>query len=191
MNDGEILETPLKNVYPQFKIGEGSYGGLAIVDWGDGTKIEIGAYCSFSFNVRALLGGEHRRDWVTTFPFGELWPDAPKTPGHPGSRGDIKIGNDVWVGAEAMILSGVTIGDGAIVGARAVVTKDVPPYAIVVGAPAKLVEWRFDHESIERLLELKWWDWPRERILRALPAMTKGGPGSIGSFLWDAEQGRL
>jgi len=191
VNDGDVPGLPLKDIYPQFKIGEGSYGGLTVVDWNDGTKLEIGAYCSFSFNVRALLGGEHRTDWVSTFPFGELWPDAPKVSGHPSSRGDIKIGNDVWVGAEAMILSGVTIGDGAVIGARAVVTRDVAPYMVVGGSPAKHLSWRFDRETIQRLLELKWWDWSRERIVKALPAMTKGGSGSIGAFLQDAEGGRL
>ena len=80
------------------------------------------------------------------------------------NKGNIIIGNDVWIGYEAVILSGVTIGDGAIIGTHAVVTKDVPPYTIVGGVPAKPIRKRFNDKTIARLLELKWWDWPEERI---------------------------
>ncbi len=87
------------------------------------------------------------------------------------NRGDIVIGSDVWIGYEAVILSGVTIGDGAVIGARAVVTKDVPPYTIVGGVPARPIRKRFNDSTIAALLRLRWWDWPRERIARNLPAI--------------------
>ena len=90
------------------------------------------------------------------------------------NKGDIVIGNDVWIGYEAVILSGVTIGDGAVIGTRAVVTKDVPPYAIVGGVPAKLIRKRFDEDVISRLVELRWWDWDKERINCNLPAIQSG-----------------
>ena len=90
------------------------------------------------------------------------------------NKGDITLGNDVWIGYEAVILAGVTIGDGAIIGARAVVTRDVPPYAIVGGVPARLIRRRFDDATIEALLDLCWWDWEPERIRQALPALQAG-----------------
>ncbi len=168
----------LKDCYPQYKIGEGTYGGLNIYSWGDVGKAEIGAYCSFGFGCTAVLGGNHRADWATTFPFTALWPEAPDVPGHPLFRGDIIIGNDVWFGIESMVLSGVTIGDGAVIAARSTVTKDVEPYEIVGGSPAKHLGRRFDDNSQfpcseirRRLLEVKWWDWPKEKIVKALPLM--------------------
>ena len=84
--------------------------------------------------------------------------------GHPSCKGDIIVGNDVWIGAKATIMSGVKIGDGAIVGATATVTKDVPPYAIVAGNPAKIIKYRFNEKQIESLLKIAWWDWTEDRI---------------------------
>ena len=89
-------------------------------------------------------------------------------------KGEIIIGNDVWIGYEAVIMSGVTIGDGAIIGARSVVTKDIPPYTIVGGVPARQIRRRFSEETIAALLELKWWDWPREKIARKIEAIKNG-----------------
>ena len=90
------------------------------------------------------------------------------------NKGDIVVGNDVWIGYEAVILAGVTIGDGAIIGARAVVTKDVPPYTIVGGVPAKQIRKRFNEETIDTLLKLKWWDWSKERIAKNITAIQSG-----------------
>ena len=90
------------------------------------------------------------------------------------NKGDIVIGNDVWIGYEAVILAGVTIGDGAVIGARAVVTKDVAPYTVVGGVPARPIKKRFSDGTIQRLLELRWWDWPKERIRENLEAIQRG-----------------
>ena len=90
------------------------------------------------------------------------------------NKGDIVIGNDVWIGYEAVILAGVTIGDGAVIGARAVVTKDIPPYTIVVGVPAKPIRKRFSQETIDLLLKIKWWNWPEERIRQHIAEIQSG-----------------
>ncbi len=99
------------------------------------------------------------------------------------NHGDIVVGNDVWIGYEAVILSGVTIGDGAVIGTRAVVTKDVPPYTIVGGIPAKPIRKRFDDAVIERLEALRWWDWEEEKIRRAIPAIRSGDLAALGALL--------
>lgn len=90
------------------------------------------------------------------------------------NKGDIVIGNDVWIGYEAVILAGVTIGDGAVIGARAVVTKDIPPYTIVGGVPAKPIRKRFSQETIDLLLKIKWWNWPEERIRQHITEIQSG-----------------
>ncbi len=177
-------DLPLRERFPWASIGKGTYGGLMVLRWDNQTPLTIGNYCSFSFDVKILLGGEHRTDWVTMFPFSTLHPAAKHIEGHPRSSGPVVIGNDVWIGGEAMILSGVTIGDGAVIGARAVVTKDVAPYEIVAGAPARTKGWRFGSETVRRLLAIKWWDWPEERITNALPLLLTT---DIQSFLLAAE----
>ena len=164
---GPVL--PLHARYPQYRIGRHSYGGLIVRDGGEGAVLSIGDYCSIAEGVKVFTGLEHRADWVTTFPFNVLWPSASQFTGHPKTKGDVVIGNDVWIGTEAVILSGVKIGDGAIVGARAVVSRDVPPYAIVAGNPAKFVKYRFDENLIDALLTIKWWDWDESRIEQAMP----------------------
>jgi len=174
--------------FARFEIGEGSYGDADILEFGNDGNITIGAYCSFAGGVKIFLGGEHRTDWVTTYPFIALEESLGHLQGHPHSRGDVVIGNDVWIGREAIVLSGVTIGDGAVVGARAVVRKDVPPYAIVAGNPANVMRMRFPPETVERLLRVAWWTWPRERILDAAPLLLTS---DIEKFLGAAEGGHI
>jgi acetyltransferase-like isoleucine patch superfamily enzyme len=159
----------LRNKYPGYAIGRASYGSPEIVTWGNDGSLRIGSFCSFAPGVKLLLGGEHRMDWVTTYPFNVVLESASGIEGHPHSKGDIVIGNDVWIGAEAVILSGVTIGDGAVIGARAVVTGDIEPYAIHAGNPARFVRKRFDDALIEQLLDLQWWHFPDEKIERLMP----------------------
>jgi acetyltransferase-like isoleucine patch superfamily enzyme len=119
----------------------------------------MGAFCSIVKGVTILLGGEHHTEWVTTFPFPVLWRAARQIRGHPKTKGEIIIGNDVWIGQDALILSGVTIGDGAVIAARAVVTKNIEPYSIVAGNPARVIRKRLLEEAIARLLAVAWWAW--------------------------------
>ena len=148
-------------------IGDYTYGCPEIFDWEEGASLRIGKFCSISSNVKIFLGGEHRADWITTYPFSALnkdWPEASKITGHPRTKGDVIIGNDVWIGYGAVILSGVTIGDGAIIGAMSVVTKNVDSYTIVAGNPAREIKKRFSSNKIRRLMEIKWWNWPIKKI---------------------------
>jgi glycosyltransferase involved in cell wall biosynthesis/acetyltransferase-like isoleucine patch superfamily enzyme len=154
---------------PSYDIGRHTYGVPKVYDWSDGGKLIIGDYCSIAEDVTILLGGNHHPEWLTTYPFSsnafhEEWPEAADIHGQPYSKGPVVIGNDVWVGYGATILSGVTIGDGAIVAAKAVVAKNVPPYAIVGGNPAKVLKMRFPEKDIERLLKLQWWNWSEGRV---------------------------
>ena len=135
-----------------------------------------------------FLGGEHRSDWVTTYPFNVLDPRFTHIKGHPHSKGDVVIGNDVWVGRGAAILSGVRVGDGAVIGAYAVVVRDVPAYGIVAGNPAKLLRTRFSDAIIEELEDVRWWDWPDERIDRAVPYLQSD---RIDEFLNLVRDGKL
>jgi len=155
----------------QNNIGEYTYGNPTILDWDEGAKLKIGKFCSIAENVTIFLGGEHRTDWITTYPFSALnkdWPEAQRINGHPKTKGDVIIGNDVWIGRGVVILSGVKIGNGAVIGTQSVVTRDVPAYTIVAGNPAKIIRQRFDQEDINKLEKLKWWNWSKEKILNNL-----------------------
>lgn len=153
-----------KKKYPHYQMGEHTYGVPLIQNEHPDAKLKIGDYCSIANNVRIYLGGMHRADWVTTYPFPMFEERAAHIPDAAVTKGDVNIGNDVWLCANSIILSGVTIGDGAVVANSAVVTKDVPPYAIVAGNPAKVVKWRFDAEVRDSLLAAGWWDWPEEEV---------------------------
>jgi len=172
----------LARTYRQYEIGPHSYGWVTIQDFGDSTRLRIGDYCSFADGTLILVGGEHRLDWVTTYPFPVLWPEAKAMQGHPGTRGDIVIGNDVWVGARATILSGVTVGHGAAIGAGSVVSSDIPPYCVAAGNPSRVVRQRFDETTIASLLKLQWWTWPEDRIIEALPLLLDPDPGKLIAF---------
>jgi chloramphenicol O-acetyltransferase type B len=138
-------------------------------------KLIIGSFCSIATGATFMMHGNqgHRRDWISTFPFFYMNKDGafgePQDPLLPA--GDTVVGSDVWIGTEAMIMSGVRIGHGAVIGSRAVVTRDVEPYTIVVGNPARPVRKRFSDEEITMLLEMAWWDWPLQRIREAMPFM--------------------
>ena len=124
-----------------------------------------------------MNSANHALDSLSTYVFPifyEEWDHGMEVTEAWDHRGDIVIGNDVWIGYEAVILSGVTIGDGAIVAARSVVTRDVPPYTIVGGVPARPIRRRFDQETIDALLELRWWDWPLEKLSKSLRAIQAG-----------------
>jgi acetyltransferase-like isoleucine patch superfamily enzyme len=147
-------------------IGPHTYGEFRInFGRGERARVDIGDYCSIAYGVKFVVGGNHRPDWVSTFPFRVLWgmPGA-WTDGHPRPEADIAVGNDVWIGSEALILPGIKIGDGAVIATRAVVTRDVRPYSIVAGVPAREVRRRFSDDQVDGLLRMRWWDWPEERI---------------------------
>ena len=142
-------------------------------------KLIIGKFCSIACGTKFLFNSaNHRMNSLSTYPFTlffEEWGlDRQDVADSWDNKGDIIIGNDVWIGYEAVILTGVTIGDGAIVGTRAVVTKDVPPYTIVGGVPARPIKKRFSEETIEKLLELQWWDWPPEKLAENIDLIQKG-----------------
>lgn len=166
----KLLRLPEKPLYTKdflgdrFQIGAHTYGKPRVVSWRENASLKIGKYCSIATGVTIFLGSEHRVDWVSTYPFPHLWQEAKRIPGHPATKGDVVIGNDVWIGFGTTILSGVTIGDGAAIGACSLVVRDVPPYAIVAGNPAQIIKYRFDEETIKILLSLRWWDWPDQRV---------------------------
>jgi chloramphenicol O-acetyltransferase type B len=172
-----------KDAFPQFKIGKHTYG-LPMVLYPECASLEIGAFCAIADHVRIFLGGEHRADWVTTYPFSKLWEQAAHIKGHPGTKGDVIIGNDVWLGMDSRIISGVHIGDGAIIGTSAIVVQDVPDYAIVFGNPAKVIRYRFSSEIIASLLKIAWWNWEDEKIVEFLPLLLNP---DISEFIRKAE----
>ena len=145
-------------------VGDHSYGFPVVHKWGNDGRLLIGRYCSFGGAIQIYLGGNHRDDWVTTYPFSALRDHLKHVQGHPATRGDVVIGNDVWIGQHAILLSGVGVGDGAVIAAHAVVTKDVAAYTVVAGNPARPVRSRFDQTDIDELVKIGWWDWPDEEV---------------------------
>lgn len=141
-------------------VGSYTYGVTpsTVLLFRESDRVFIGKFCSFAYDVKIIASGEHNYSAVANFPFYAHFLN------HGGERdtftkGVVRVGNDVWVGARAIILSGVEIGDGAVIAAGAVVTKNVPPYAIVGGVPAKLIKYRFSEKVIQDLLKIKWWNW--------------------------------
>ncbi|MCI9156964.1 MAG: CatB-related O-acetyltransferase [Lawsonibacter sp.] len=142
-------------------------------------RLMIGKFCSIACGAKFLFNSaNHTQRSLSTYIFPVLFEewnlDVERIPEAWDNKGDIVIGNDVWIGYEAVVLAGVTIGDGAIVAARAVITKDVPPYTIVGGVPAKPIRKRFSDQEINQLLALRWWDWPTEKIAANLDAIQSG-----------------
>ena len=147
-------------------------------------KLVIGKFCSIACGVKFLFNcANHALKSLSTYTFPlfyEEWElDKADITSAWDNKGDIVIGNDVWIGYEAVIMAGVHIGDGAIIGTRAVVTKDVPPYTIVGGVPAREIRKRFDADVIERLLKLEWWNWPVSKIRSCLPGLIKALPTTL------------
>ncbi|MFV8438947.1 CatB-related O-acetyltransferase [Vibrio owensii] len=150
--------------------------------YGEVDKLIIGKFCSIASGATFMMAGNqgHRVDWISTFPF------SPEEFGEDVQSGferagDTIVGNDVWIGSEAMIMPGVKIGDGAVIGARSVITKDVPPYSIVVGHN-HIVRQRFDDECVAMLLEIKWWDWPINHIKQAMKIMCSSDVRALGAY---------
>jgi acetyltransferase-like isoleucine patch superfamily enzyme len=156
------------------EIGRYSYHNKLSVISHPEARLTIGKFCSIAPDVRIFLGDEHRTDWVTTYPFGTVHKDVfgERITGHPATKGDVIIGNDVWIGYGATIMSGVEIGNGAVIAARSHVVKSVAPYELVGGNPAKHIKFRFNDEIINLLLDLKWWDKPESLIRALIPTLT-------------------
>ena len=171
MNQKQLFQSNLQKKFPNYQIGRGTSDvNLRIHTFGSSANLIIGSFCSIAPDVQILLGGEHKIKWITTYPF-NIFRNIEEITGHPATKGDVNIGNDVWIGMDSLILSGVNIGDGAIVGARTIVTKDIPPYAIVAGNPARIIRKRFDDEIINQLLQIKWWDWDDDKIEKFIPLL--------------------
>jgi acetyltransferase-like isoleucine patch superfamily enzyme len=168
----DFVFTAQNPAYVKYQIGVGTYGNPIIMDWG--SQLTIGKYCCLADGVTFLLGGNHRPDWITTYPFNILWKEFLAIQGHPATKGDTVVGNDVWIGTKSLILSGVRIGDGAVIGAGSIVTKDISCYSIVAGNPAKLIRERFTSEQRNALIKIAWWNWPESKIRQAVPMLLSG-----------------
>lgn len=160
--------------------GRGSYGshGSPVIvryDGPDSARVIIGSFVSIAMGVVMMEGGNHHTGWDSTYPLRFMLglPGAHED-GHPFDKGDIRVGHDVWIGRKAHVMSGVTIGNGPVVAAYSVVTKDVRPYTIVGGNPAREIRRRFTDEQVEALLRIAWWDWSNEKIRENVPRLNGG-----------------
>ena len=165
-----------------YEVGRGTYGDPSVRHYGESTTLKVGRYCSIAINVTIFLGGNHRTDWITTYPFSVFRKSARHIEGHPASKGDVIIGHDVWIGEGAVIMSGVHIGNGAVIGASSVVARDVPSYGIVAGNPARLIRMRFTDEEISILQALAWWNWGDAKLDSAMPHLMNGDVSALRSF---------
>lgn len=192
-----FFESPFKGImlaeqvtHPNIEVGRfsyysGYYHGHGFDDCArfilpdeDADKLIIGSFCSIGSGAAFIMAGNqgHRNDWVSTFPF--FW--MPEVPAFDGAQngfraaGDTVVGHDVWIGSEAIVMPGIRIGDGAVIGTRAVVTRDVEPYTIVGGNPANPIRKRFDDSNIAELMEMQWWHWPDDRLREAMPKLCSG-----------------
>ncbi|CZF83254.1 Streptogramin A acetyltransferase [Grimontia celer] len=151
-----------------------------------GTSLRIGKYSAIAHGTKFIMAdANHATQGVTTFPFavfGGKWAEAKPLTDYPFKQyKDIVVGNDVWLGFEVTVMPGVTIGNGAIIGAKSVVASDVPAYAVAAGNPAKVIRQRFTDTEIEKLEVMRWWDWPQEHIEKAIPMLVEGGVETV----WD------
>ncbi|MFH0712176.1 MAG: CatB-related O-acetyltransferase [archaeon] len=166
-----LLQTKDDPLFSKYNIGEFTYGTPRILKYNSTNNLKIGKFCSIAEGVKIFLGGEHKTNKISTYPFKERlnWGDVQTE----FSKGNVTIGNDVWIGQDATILSGVEIKDGAIIGAGAVVAKSVEPYSIVIGSPCQTIRKRFDEKTIKKLLKLKWWNWNINKIKRNVSFLTQ------------------
>jgi len=147
--------------------GKYSYGNPTIRWSNSNAKFICGKFCSIANNVNIYLGGNHRSDWITTYPFGHVNKNIFNSfdgEGHPSTNGNVIVENDVWICDNVTIMSGIKIGNGAIIANNSHVVKNVEPYSIVGGNPAKLIKYRFSEDKIKQLLKIKWWDWDDNKI---------------------------
>lgn len=192
-----FFESPLKGrllsdqvTHPNISVGRysyysGYYHGHGFDDCArfvlpdpDADKLIVGSFCSIGSGAAFIMAGNqgHRNDWISTFPF-HFMPEVPAFAGAANGyqpAGDTVIGSDVWIGSEAIIMPGITIGHGAVIGTRALITRDVAPYTIMGGNPAKPIRKRFADADIDKLLEMAWWNWPDPLLERAMAILTTG-----------------
>ena len=162
-----------------FTTGKYSYGieNITLRSWNEGAHLYIGSFCSIARGQTVFLGGNHRNNWGTTFRFGHIFhKDFPNgaingKEGHPSTKGHVIIENDVWIGDGCTIMSGIRIGSGSVIAARSVVVKDVAPYTIVGGNPARFIKERFPKSITEQLLEIKWWEKSDKEINEIIPLL--------------------
>lgn len=146
------------------------------------STITVGDYCSVGDSLLVMSGGEHHPSRVSTWAFCEHMQTG--EPGTSGTKGPVAIGNDVWIGSRVTVLSGVTIGNGAVIGAGSVVVRSIPDYAIAAGNPARVIRYRFDPDTIARLLAVAWWEWPEDKVRAFAPLIQSD---DIQAFLHSAE----
>ena len=158
-----VLQDKLLTSNQYANVGRYTYGTPTFVPYLSATKMSIGSFCSIADKVTFIMGGQHYMKYVTTYPLNIVFEDQ-DLPWHEFQKSPIVIGNDVWIGYGATILSGVKIGDGSVIGAQSVVRHNVEPYSIVAGNTAIEIGKRFNDNKIKELLQIKWWDWPIETI---------------------------
>ena len=167
-------------------MGAYTYGfeDTTILAYDNSVPVEFGRYCSIASGLKIFTGGNHRPDWISTYPFGHLFGrrfdfDIEPVIGTPMTNGGVIIGHDVWICRDVTIMSGINIGDGAVVAANSHVVKDVKPFEIVGGNPAKHIKYRFDKETIDSLLALKWWEKDMEDVLPLIPYLSSQSSTNI------------
>lgn len=150
-----------------------------------GDRLVIGRFCAIARGVKFVMNGaNHKLTGISTYPFfifGNGWEAAAPQPGELPHKGDTVIGNDVWLGYDSIVMPGVTIGNGAVIATRSVVTRDVPSYAVVGGNPARVLRRRFDDATIARLEEIAWWDWPVEKITANVARIAAGDVAALSA----------
>ena len=165
---------------PRITVGAFTYGvgPSTVLLFKQDDRVTIGKYCSIARGVMFIASGEHYYGRVSNYPFRArcLGEDGNS---ETASKGAIEVGHDVWIGAHTLVLSGVKIGHGAVIGAGSVVSKDIPPFAIAAGVPARVLRFRFDEAEVQRLLSIKWWDWSHEHILSKLALFE----GDVNTFI--------
>jgi acetyltransferase-like isoleucine patch superfamily enzyme len=167
--ENDLIFTKNYFVGKAYIIGDYTYGHPKVLYDNGGANLEIGKYCSIAEGVSIFLGGNHRQDWITTYPFPWLpqyFPELSHIKNHTSTKGSVIIENDVWIGQNASVLSGVTIENGAVIAASSVVTKNIGPYEIWGGNPAKFIKKRFTDEVIAELQEIKWWENDLDSIMK-------------------------
>lgn len=157
----------------RYEIGDYTYGEPKVLYANSDAMLKIGKFCSIAKGVTIYLGGNHRIDWISCYPFNIIqhFPEDSNILGHPATKGSVIIGNDVWLGRNSTIMSGVNIGNGAVIGAHSVATRSIDPYEIWAGNPAKLIRKRFDAETISTLEEIQWWNWDIIKIRKHIKTL--------------------